>query len=93
MKEAVGLKDAERVFDSNQCVRKSTGGRSSMRVMTNSKCMADELHLRYNDRQAEQKLSKRGYRWCTCPQLETENRVKGLDRFAMVMGIFKSGNF
>jgi len=55
MKEVVGLKEVEGVFDSNQCVRKSTGGRSSMRVMTNSKCMADELHLRYDDQQAKQK--------------------------------------
>ena len=58
MKEVVGLKEMEGVLDSNQRVRKSTGGRSSMSVMTNSKCMADELQLKYNDRQTEQKAPK-----------------------------------
>ena len=103
MKEVVGLKEAEGVFDSNQCVRKSTGGRSSMRVMTNSKCMADELRLRYNDQQAEQKVSKSGIdgKHGHCggidgvhgPSWKTENRLRSLDRFAMIMGILKSGKF
>ena len=56
MKEVVGLKEAEGVFDSNQCVRKLRSGGNSMRVITNLKAMADELHLKYNDQQAKQKL-------------------------------------
>ena len=54
LKEVLGIKKVEGAFDSNQCARKSTGGRSSMRVITNPKCMADELHLRYDDQQAKQ---------------------------------------
>ena len=37
----------EGVFDPNQCLRKSTSGEISMRILTNSKCMADELHLKF----------------------------------------------
>ena len=70
MKEVVGLKEAEGVFDSefgpgnpslnviverasdtrakmNKCVQKS------VRIMTNSKCLADELNLKYIDQQAQ----------------------------------------
>ena len=36
----------------NKSVRKSTSG-SSMRVVTNSKGFADELHLKYSDQQAQ----------------------------------------
>ena len=54
MKEVVGLKEVEGVFDTNQCVRKSTIGGNSARFLINSKCMADELHGRYNDQQANQ---------------------------------------
>ena len=103
MKAVVGLKEVEGVCDSNQCVRKSTSGRISTRILTTSKCMADELHLRYNDQQAEQKLSKSGidgkHGHCGgidgvhAPSWKTESRLKSLDRFAMVMGIFKSGMF
>ena len=73
LEEVVGLKEVEGVFDTNQRVRKPTVGGSSVRVMTNSKCMADELQLRYNDRQAEQKLSKRGIDGIHAPSWETEN--------------------
>ena len=47
MKEDLGFKKVEGVFDSNPRVRKSTVGRSSMRVMANSKCLADEMQLRF----------------------------------------------
>ena len=56
MKEASGLKKVEGVFDSNQRVRKSTVGRSKLRVMTNSKCLADEMQLRIDDPKTKSKL-------------------------------------
>jgi len=63
--------------------------------------MADKLHLRYNDQQAEQKLSKRsidgihghcgGIDGVHGLQLENGKSVKKLASFAMIMGIIKSG--
>ena len=35
-------------------VRKSTHGKVSTRILTNSKCIADELHLRYDDQKTKQ---------------------------------------
>ena len=103
MKEVVGLKEVEGVFDTNQCVRKSTVGGSSMKVMTNSICMINELHLRYNEQQAGQKLSKSGidgiHGHCGGidgvhgPSWKAEKLLKSLDRFAMIMGISKGGTF
>ena len=74
-----------------------------MRFMTKSECMADGLHLRYNDQQAEQKLSNSGIdgKHGHCggidgvhgPSWEMENRLKSLDRLVTIMGILKSGEF
>ena len=53
MKDVVGLKEAEGVFDSNQCVLRLRSGGNSMRVITNSKYLADELNLKYSDQRAQ----------------------------------------
>ena len=46
MKEVLGLKKVEGVFDSNQCVR---SGKSSARILTTPKSLADELRLKFED--------------------------------------------
>ena len=44
MKEVLGLKKVEGVFDSNQCLR---SGKSSTGILINPKCVADELRLKF----------------------------------------------
>ena len=85
MKEVLGLKRVDGVFDSNQCARKSTSGRISTGVLTNSKCMADELRLRWKC------FIFKVTRWKCF--ISTPWGATSLDRFAMGIGIFKSGSF